>query len=348
MPNPSRLESFIARPAARFTTDPAEIKRRITARPSRMEALALFIALGFVSITIWLTAQDLHVPHDFNDYMNSAHGDFSGYYYAYWFLPVIKALAVLPFEGQYLVWSLANIAGVFLAARVFGGHLSMTLLSYTMLYALLLGVMTGIIIGALAIFWWAAAARRWDVAGLALLIAGTKYQLGLPLGLALWLLADVSWRERLRMLILPAAISLLSLIVYPMWPLDVLDTLKAQPPDDRGSISLWQYIGPLALVLWIPVIYFPFSKGHRILMFVAAMGLALPYFQQNDLLALYVMPAGWCGLLANIGYLTAQFGWGMLKLMVFIPVVVYLGVIGLHRREQQAASTGREIERKFL
>jgi hypothetical protein len=183
-------------------------------------------------------------------------------------------------------------------------------------------------IGALAIFWWAMAARKWDVAGFALFVAATKYHIAGPFALMLWLLAEISWRDRWRVLVVPVILGVISLIAYPLWPLDVWDNIQANPPKHEGSIALWQWIGPLSLLVWIPVLLLPMDRGRRVMALGSAMALGLPYFQQADLLLLYVLPVGWLGLLGNSGFLYIWYTDRALRAMVVIPVVVYVCAVG--------------------
>jgi hypothetical protein len=58
------------------------------------------------------------------------------------------------------------------------------------------------------------------------------------------------------------------------------------------------------------------------------MALGLPYFQQTDLLALYVLPIGWLPvLLGNLGYLFFSIYWDALQMLFIVPMVVYLSLI---------------------
>jgi len=275
-----------------------------------------------------------HVPYDYSNYIRTASGDFSHYYYAHWFLPVFFLLSKLPLLTGYLLWGTLNLYGAFFAVRVFGGSALLALLSFQMFYILYFGQITGIILGGLALFWWEAAHRRLDLAGLGLLIATTKYQLGLPLVLFLWLAADLSWRERLRCLLVPAIVLTASLVVSPSWPLRSLDTIMTNPPNDWGSISLWRWIGPWALLLFLPPLVLRRSLSDRLVMFAAAAALAMPYFQQTDLLFLFVLPVGWTALAGNLGYpLMAAWSWNGLPTLAIVPAWSYLEMIFLRKQE---------------
>ncbi len=221
-----------------------------------------------------------------------------------------------------------NTLAVFYAVRVFGGNVLVAMTSYQLLYVLYYGNITGVIVGALALLWWALAHDRWHLAGLGLLIACTKPQLGILFGALLLLLADIPWRDRLKVLIVPTVISVLSLIVYPLWPLDILDRLPNDAPADWGSVTLWRWIGFPALVLWIPTLLLPMRVPSRTVALAATMALATPYFQQTDLLLLFALPVGWLGVLGNLGYAYIWYTWAALRVLAIIPALAYIVVIG--------------------
>src|SRR5262245_50554166 len=93
------------------------LRQRLT--PSELFALAL--ALGAAGIFLWFSPQISYAFYDFKIYLNTVHGIFDGYYYAYWYLPFFALLAKLPLSLSYLLWCGLNILGIFFSARVFGG-----------------------------------------------------------------------------------------------------------------------------------------------------------------------------------------------------------------------------------
>jgi hypothetical protein len=305
-----------------------EVSRRLRARITPWELFALVLALSLLGTFVWIQASLNILPNDFYDYIQTASGDFRGYYYAYWMLPVFALLAKLPPLTAYAIWGTVNILCVFFAARVFAGRAPLALLSFQMLYVAFIGQIVGVILAGLALLWWGTGRRRWTLAGLGLVIACTKFQLGIVIGLILLLMAEISWRDRLRVIVVPVIVLVLSLVIYPMWPVEVLSTIRTTPANDWGSISLWRWIGPYALLFWIPPLLLPLSRPQRLVGLIATMALALPYFQQTDLLALFVMPIGWAFiLLGNLGYLFFSIYWGGLQLLVVVPMLVYVSVI---------------------
>jgi hypothetical protein len=229
---------------------------------------------------------------------------------------------------------------VFFAVRVFGGKALIAVASYQMFYNLIYGNITGLIIGGLALCWWGLVNRKWHIAGLGIALASAKFQTGLTGSLILLLTAEISWKDRLRVMMVPVLVWVTSLIVYPGWPIQLLDNMINHPPNNLASISLWRWIGPWALLLWLPPFFLRLEPQRRFIAFVAVMGLALPYFQQTDMLFLLVMPIGWIGLLSNLGYFMTLYGWTALQLLAIFPLIVYIlalmpGVTRLFIKQQK-------------
>jgi hypothetical protein len=202
-----------------------------------------------------------------------------------------------------------------------------------MFYLLYQGQFTGPAVGALALLWWGLAHRRWNIAGLGLAIAAAKYQTGLTVGLILLLSAHIAWSERIRVLIIPVIVVVLSLLVYPLWPLDALANIRSAPPNDLGSMTLWRWIGPYALLLWLPILaVFIWGKISPIAI-IAAMMVSLPYFQQADLMVLFVLPVSWLPFLGNFGYIG---GYEFLQALVILPLLIYIESISRAFKERFA------------
>lgn len=256
-------------------------------------------------------------------FLNAAEGDFAGYYYADWFLPVFDLLGRLPFAAGYVVWGLLNLAGLWFALRVFNGPRVLTLVSYQVFYVVYYGNIAGVIVGGLALAWWSLHRERGLLAGVGFFIAATKFQLGVPLGLLIWLLAETSWYTRLRALLVALVGLLASLLIWVDWPVDLYYRLTGAPPYAMGNISLWDVLGPVGILLLLPPLLLPLSRERRLIAWTAAVALAMPYFQQTDLLGLFVLPVGGLPLLGNIGYGMLQYGWRALQWMSVIPLLAY-------------------------
>lgn len=310
-----------------FTFDADTLDKRLFSRLTIWEVFALGITLSMIGVFTWLNHLGQWEAHDFNSYMLSAQGDFSINYYPYWIIPLFKIIDALQWPAGFVLFGVANIVGVFTGTRIFGGHTPLTLLSYQMLFILGYGQIVGILIGGLAIFWWALAHKHWHLAGAGLTLASTKYQIGLSLGLFLFLLAEISWRSRLKVLIVPLIVTALSLMLYPLWPLDLIETLQNQPPNNLGSVSLWRWFGPAALLFWLPALLIPLSRTKRFIALAATTALSMPYFQQTDLLALFIFPVGYLPLLGNLAYLFWFYNWEAMKLLTIVPLNIYAVIL---------------------
>ena len=312
----------------RLEVDGEEIGRRLRARVSTWELFALAVALGLLGFFVWAHSILDLVPNDFHTYLRATTGDFKGFFYAYWVLPFFSLLGRLPPFVAYAFWGTTNILCVFFASRVFGGRTPLVLLSFQMLYVAFVGQIAGVICAGLALLWWGLKRKRWALAGFGLAIACTKFHIGLILGSTLLLMADISWRERLRVVLIPAAVLAVSLVVYPAWPLDILASMRTNPANEWGSIALWRWIGPYALILWIPPLILPLPRSQRLIALAATMALALPYFQQTDLLTLFILPIGWAYVvLGNVGYLFFAVFWDWVWLLSVAVCIFYCWII---------------------
>ena len=313
----------------RITSDPSEIDERIKRPLSGWEFAGLALTLIFPVMVMLISPVELggQQAYDFQHYLNSARGDFSFYYYAHWLLPLWQFLGVMPLWLSYLLWTSISVLSIFFASRMFGARPSLLLFSYQTLIVLYLGQFTGILIGGLSLLWWGLTHKRWYVAGIGLLLAASKYHTGLIPSLVFILCLDINWRDRFKTILIPAAVGVASLFVYPLWPLTVLETFHLNPPNAWGSVSLWQWIGPAALLAWIPPLMLKLSWRERMVALLAAAPLGIPYYQQADLLILMTLPIGWLPVLGNLGFLKALIGHLADNILVVIPAVVYLSVL---------------------
>ena len=266
--------------------------------------------------------------------MNTGRGDFNHYYYAYWAVPAFTLLANLHFPYEFIIVGLINVLFVWFAVRIFGGKLAPLLISLNMVYILSQGQIVGIIVGGYALFVVGMVCRHWYFAGVGTMIALTKFQMAFIPILALLLLWDASWREKLKVLLFPLIILAISFLVYPGWPVQLVNIIQNSPPNDSGSISLWQWIGPAALILWIPPVVFRMPRQDRFWLMVIACSLSLPYFQQTDLLLLYSAFLGYGASIANLPFLLTTLNlfpqmlpWAIIKLLVMIPLGIYLTIL---------------------
>ena len=313
---------------------PAEISQRLKAKITKFEFFALSFVICFALFFVYLAYTEGAFPYDYFNYRNAAMGDPSFYYYGYWALPYFSLLNIFPNPLQLVIYFSVNIAAVYFASRMFGGKLTLVLLSYQFLYGIYFGQLTGFVVGGMALLWWGIVNKRWNIAGLGLIILLTKFQIGITIGLTFYLIANISWSDRFRILVVPIIIGLLSIVIYGLWPLEVLHRITVgNPPNNWASVSLWRWVGPAASILWLPVLLLPLSPTRRVIAIIVTSALAFPYFQQADLVALYVFPIGWIAVLGNIGLLSFVFQFAILPIVVVVPIVTYVWVISSHIRE---------------
>lgn len=322
------MNALLQRRTPLLDPDPGAMDARLRCRPTRAEALALALAFGTLALFLWLDNSLNYIPFDYNVYIKTARGDLLQYYYADWILPLFWLWAKFPPLVGFGLWSALNILCLFFAARVFGGRLALTLLTFQFFYSLFLGQINGLLAGGLALGWWAMAHKKWHLAGFGFWLASTKFQVGLPLAFLLWLASATDWRSRLRVLLLPFLLTLASFVFFPDWPFHLVGRIHAVAPYDWGSISLWRTIGPAALLFLLPPLLLPMERSRRFLALAAAGPLALPYFQSADLLVLFVLPVGWIPLmLGNLGFLFFGFGFSILRWLWIVPLAIYLSFL---------------------
>lgn len=308
--------------------DAAAMDARLRARLHPLEFLALCVAVAMAGIALWLHTLNTAALSDFVNYRNAGGGVYDYYYYAYWLVPFLSVLHGMPFYLAAGVWLALNITGLWIAARLLGGRPARTLLTYPMLYLLYYGQIGGILAGGLALAWWGLAHRRWGWAGLGFLIAAAKFQSGLIFAGLLWLFAPLPWRDRFKALIVPLLAGLASLWLYPDWPVQWMHRLQTNPANDFGSLSLLSWSGGWILLLLVPPLLLrQLPSERRFVALACAIPLCLPYFQQADLVVLFVFPLGWLPALGNLGFLFIPFGWLALKILALVPIVGYTAAL---------------------
>jgi hypothetical protein len=329
-----------------FDLDPDGIEARLRAKPGRGEFAGIILAICMMIGFVYIDRTENTLAPDFRGMIATSHGDFNGGYpYPNWFLPYFALLAQMPFAVAYCLANLINLFGIWYACRVFNGNGAVALLSYQTLYIMFYGQQVGIVIGGLALMYHALLRQQHWLAGVGLTLALFKYHSAIPLALAIWLTDANPLSKRIRVAGAPAVALIASLIASPLWPLELYRRLFYDiPPIGNGSVVLWQWFGPIVLLLWLPTIFVPMSRGRRLVAVAATTALAIPYMQQSDLLTLFMLPIGVLGILGNYGYLMAVQGWSALRALAFIPIIAYLWVFFdaiwiLRARPEKAPST---------
>lgn len=302
-----------------------EIKARLRRRMSLAEVFAVGLCVAVAGIAIWLNQSGVTGLYDFEVCMKINIGDYSDYFYPKWIDPLYNVFSFLPKYAAYGILVLLNIAGTYFAARVFKSPAALILISYQSLYNIFYGNITGLVVGGLGILWFGLASRKWWLAGIGLLLAGAKYQSGALFAGLLLLYADLPWKEKAKVLVVPLLVSLATLVADFKWPLDLVERIMSAPPNTDGSLSLWRWLGPAALIFLIPPLVMRIPREERLLLALAAIPLSVPYFQQTDLLGLMVLPTGWLVPLAgNISLTFPLLGHLGLQIAFVVPLGLYL------------------------
>lgn len=308
-----------------LTLDYDEIKHRLQRRMSLGEVFAIGLCLAVAGIAIWLNQSGLTGLYDFESHMDINHGDYWNYFYPKWIDPLYNLLSFLPFYAAYGALVILNILGAFFAARVFKSPAALILISYQSLYNIFYGNITGLVIGGIGLLWFGLASRKWWLAGIGLLLAGAKYQSGLLIAGLILLYANLPWKEKARTMIVPLLVTVATLTVDPQWPFDLIARIMNTPPNADGSLSLWRWLGPAALIFLIPPLVLRIPREERLLLALAAIPLAAPYFQQTDLLGVMVLPTGWLvALSGNISFTFPLLGHLGLQIAFIVPLGLYL------------------------
>lgn len=293
---------------------------------SRSRREVLLNLLRFAALTyavVWSVAfpvLSLFEPVDLVILMDATRGDPSGFYYTPWILPYLDVLASLPLEVAWIVVNLVNLAGFYAALRVFGGSRVLFFVSYPLLFTIYYGQLDGVYAFGLALMALALKRDSAPLAAVGWLLALVKYYVGLPLGLGVLLVMTKNRRVQRWTVVYVLLFGILSLGLWPVWPLDILARMQAIPPNDLYSFDLWQITGPLVLLLWIPVLLCV-NRLRDLTWWAATWVLTTPYIYPHGLVHLLVHPVGLVGWGVQAAYIT---GFGVLLWLNVIPMVLYV------------------------
>ena len=200
----------------------------------------------------------------------------------------------------YIIVNLINVGGLYLAARTFRGNIPALLTSYALLFSIFYGQIDGLWAGALVVMYVGIKRENTGLAVLAWLVALIKIYIGFPLGIGLlWCFA--SRKQMVQILGFTGIMMLLSFLVYGFYPQEILERAAQFPPDDEYAIDLWQYVGPIILLLWVPIIV---TRNRDYRLFVVTWALTTPYLHVHGLTHLLVVlgPIAWTN---HFGYFIA-------------------------------------------
>lgn len=307
--------------------DPAHIAERVRTQPSGFE----WIVIASIGLILILASPYSGSGIDWEIFAGAADGDFIsdrglGYYYAYWLLPIFELYALPGLLVGGLLWSFTNVAGVWFAARVFGARSSVVLAGFGTLSGFYTGTITGVALAAMAGMWWAAHEQRWTLLGGLSLLAVAKPQWGIPLAGLIVLQARPPLFAWFRMAIVPVPIVAASFAAFGWWPGEILDRASVISPEGNGS--LWYFIGPVVVVLWLPTLL-PMSAHRRLALVAATALMAVPYVQQYDYAVVWVMAGDGLGLISHVhGLLSSTVGREAARaFQTLMPMAAYAALV---------------------
>jgi hypothetical protein len=316
-----------------FPESPDQLRARLFSKLTLGEFAALSFNVLMLGIFIFLGTNSYNGFADYQVYLNAGIGQYitsvdfdRGYYYAYWILPLFSALNWVPYWLGIFIWGVINISGFWIGSRIFGNKSSIVLMTYQTLFALFMGQIIGVIIWGVALLWFGLKTEKWFLAAIGLIIASTKYHVGGIIALALIILIDLPLKRKLQVMLYSGFLFILSLIIYPNWPMEILGRIRSLPLGGITDISLWRWLGPAVLLFWIPPLIIKFSKMDRLIMITSTLCFAIPYFQAYDLILLWIFPVGWIALLGNLAYSSFFVPIVWQKLLVIIPIAIYLRI----------------------
>jgi hypothetical protein len=285
------------------------------------DAAALGIAVGFIVVLVFLpmtpeAGVDLRYA-----YIPAGKGDLGAVFNPYWTRLLFELLASVPFWVAYAGLMMISLAGLVLSTRILGGDLLFALLTYQFGVLLFYGQLDALVALGIALGWWGLGHRNPWMSGLGFSLASIKPHLSAPALLLLWWWFDGP--SRAKSLVIPMLMVLVSFWRYGWWIPDWLNQVLSQNPGRMGSITLWEYVGPSVLLLWIPALLVQLPRQEKLLLFLATSALTMPYYQHWSLVALQAFPIKWLAWLGSMGFLFPVFGAKILEWIVLMPLAVY-------------------------
>jgi hypothetical protein len=254
-------------------------------------------------------------------------GDYGAVYRSYNPYPfhwLIWPFAILPATLGAILWNLANAAGFILAWRHWKSHLLAFSLSLPCFWIFYAGQMEGLLAAAVVM----ALAGNPLLAGLGLTLLTLKPQVGLA-AILFVLLRRRDW----RLLIVPAAVYLLSFLHWGWWLPGWLAAVTAKSggaPHSITNVSLFPYALLLLPLLW------PYRRSLRIWLLIES--LVAPYFPVYALAPYFTLraPAAWLNILMWLLYLSAIWIRFPISPGFIIPLLLLAQALFSARRERLA------------
>jgi hypothetical protein len=235
------------------------------------------LAVGFFILTFSL-------GEDYSVYRGAVHGyaHAGGYYfyYPYFSLFFFAPFALVSPTLGYIAWSALNFVGILYANRVFSGRYGLAFASLHFMMGINSGQVVGVVCAGLAFTYQMLETRHYYLAGLGATVALTKFHwCGIILAVMV-LYSSVGWRAWLQIALAPLLAMLVSLAIWGDWVAVLYIRLHQHPV--VGYVWLWREIGPITLVLWIPVLLLRMDLKRRLILAGCCIQLATPYAGEGD------------------------------------------------------------------
>ena len=207
-------------------------------------------------------------------------------FYARW---LFALLALPPEPVAFVLLSLACCAGLYFAVREWGGRPWMLFLSFPYAWTLFYGQIDGLVVGGLALAFWAMRREKHYWTGAGLILASIKPQVALPQMVAVWWWSKSRWKP----LVIPAVVVGVSFLRWGFWIPDWFNGLfnTRDLTDLSRNLSWWPWIGPLAAGIFLLVPWLPVDRPRKILALAAATMMGVPYFPLSSAVLWLGMPA---------------------------------------------------------
>jgi hypothetical protein len=258
--------------------------------------------------------------------------------YAHW---LFALLGWLPEPAAYVGLALATIGGLYLAVRAFGGAHWMVFTSFALAWILFYGQLDGLVAAGLGLAWWAHRTRHPILAGSGLMLAALKPQLSLPACLALWWWSP----SRLKSLLVPAAVMLLTLVTSGFWIPTWLERLGSgdQWVLLSRNLSLWPQVGGWILLIWPVILAVPLTRERRLIAVLAGTALTSPYFPlPSAVLLLALAVPWWSWAIAQLPALSFLVGGWIYSVGKILPVGLLLWATWPELREWARSRWGKD------
>jgi hypothetical protein len=205
-----------------------------------------------------------------------------------WARWIFAVLGWLPEPAAYLLLSTACIALLYFAVRQYGGKHWIVFTSFAFAWTLYYGQIDGLVIGGLAIAWWAIQKQHPYLVGAGLILASIKPQLSVFLLIAIWWWSPSRWKA----LVIPLVIAGLSFLAWGWW---LPGWFKALAQTDdllmlSRNISLWTIFGWWIWLIWPLVAVLSLERWRKLIAIAAATAITVPYFPLPSSVLFLVMP----------------------------------------------------------